>query len=56
LGGIFQDMERKDKASTPFLSEIPLLGALFRQESKTVDKTELLIFLTPTLVSSQKPQ
>lgn len=56
LGGIFQDMERKDKASTPFLSTIPLLGALFRQESKTVDKTELLIFLTPTLVSSQKPQ
>jgi type IV pilus assembly protein PilQ len=56
LGGIFQDMERKDKASTPFLSAIPLLGALFRQESKTVDKTELLIFLTPTLVSSQKPQ
>lgn len=56
LGGIFQDMERKDKASTPFLSAIPLIGALFRQESKTVDKTELLIFLTPTLVSGQKPQ
>jgi len=56
LGGIFQDMERKDKAKTPFFSEIPLLGALFRQESKTVDKTELLIFLTPTLVSKQKAQ
>ena len=56
LGGIFQDIERKDKAKTPFLSEIPFLGALFRQESKTMDKTELLIFLTPTLVSSQKPQ
>ena len=56
LGGIFQDMERKDKAKTPFFSEIPFLGALFRQESKTVDKTELLIFLTPTLVSRQKAQ
>jgi len=33
-----------------------LIGVLFRQESKFKDKTELLIFLTPTLVSSQKPQ
>lgn len=56
LGGIFQEMERKDDAKVPFLGSIPILGMLFRQESKFKDKTELLIFLTPTLVSSQKPQ
>ena len=56
LGGIFQEMERKDDAKVPFLGSIPLIGFLFRQESKFKDKTELLIFLTPTLVSSQKPQ
>ena len=56
LGGIFQEMERKDDAKVPFLGSIPILGMLFRQESKFKDKTELLIFLTPTLVSSQKAQ
>jgi type IV pilus assembly protein PilQ len=56
LGGIFQETERKDDAKVPFLGSIPLIGFLFRQESKFKDKTELLIFLTPTLVSSQKPQ
>ncbi len=56
LGGIFQEMERKDDAKVPFFSGIPLIGALFRQEAKFKDKTELLIFLTPTLVSSQKAQ
>jgi type IV pilus assembly protein PilQ len=56
LGGIFQETERKDDARVPFLGSIPLIGFLFRQESKFKDKTELLIFLTPTLVSSQKPQ
>jgi len=56
LGGIFQETERKDDAKVPFLGSIPLIGFLFRQESKFKDKTELLIFLTPTLVSGQKPQ
>ena len=56
LGGIFQEMERKDDVKVPFFSGIPLIGALFRQEAKFKDKTELLIFLTPTLVSSQKAQ
>jgi type IV pilus assembly protein PilQ len=56
LGGIFQETERKDDAKVPFFGSIPLIGFLFRQESKFKDKTELLIFLTPTLVSSQKPQ
>ena len=56
LGGIFQEADRKDSTQVPFLGEIPILGALFKQEAKFRDKTELLIFLTPTLVSSQKPQ
>ena len=56
LGGIFQEADRKDSTQVPFLGEIPILGVLFKQEAKFRDKTELLIFLTPTLVSSQKPQ
>ena len=53
---IKKETERKDDAKVPFFGSIPLIGFLFRQESKFKDKTELLIFLTPTLVSGQKPQ
>ena len=56
LGGIFQEADRKDATGIPWLSEIPLLGYFFKQEAKRTDKTELLIFLTPTLVGSSKAQ
>jgi type IV pilus assembly protein PilQ len=56
LGGIFQETDRKDTAGVPFLSDLPLIGRLFKQEAKQLDKTELLIFLTPTLVGASKPQ
>lgn len=56
LGGIFQEAERQDETAVPWISKIPILGYLFKQEAKSKDKTELLIFLTPTLVNSPNPQ
>lgn len=56
LGGIFQEAERQDETAIPWISKIPILGYLFKQEAKSKDKTELLIFLTPTLVNSPNPQ
>lgn len=56
LGGIFQEADRKDSTGIPWLSELPLLGYFFKQEAKRTDKTELLIFLTPTLVGTSKAQ
>jgi len=35
----------------PLLSKIPVLGWLFKNNSKQDDKTELLIFLTPTILN-----
>lgn len=51
IGGIFQTTEREDEVKVPLLGDIPLLGALFRHKSKLKDKTELLVFLTPTILN-----
>ena len=50
IGGIFQTTEREDEVKVPLLGDIPLLGHLFRHKSKLQDKTELLVFLTPTVL------
>jgi type IV pilus assembly protein PilQ len=54
LGGIYQTTEREDLVKVPLLGDIPLIGHLFKHESKFRDKTELLVFLTPTILD--KPE
>ena len=50
IGGILQSDVTKGETGVPFLSKIPILGALFRTKSETKDQTELLIFLTPKII------
>jgi len=50
LGGILTTTHRDDQTKVPFLGDVPILGALFRETSKTNDKDELLIFVTPKIV------
>ncbi len=50
IGGIFQTTDREDEVKVPLLGDIPLIGGLFRHKSKLQDKTELLVFLTPTVL------
>ena len=52
IGGIYQEEKRTGDSGIPFLKDIPLLGWLFKAERKEEAKVELLIFLTPTVVSS----
>lgn len=51
LGGIFQTNNSKSVTKTPFLGDIPFLGRLFRLDSVSNTKQELLIFITPKLAS-----
>ena len=51
LGGIFQTSETEAVVKTPFLGDIPYLGRLFRRTEKTYDKTEILVFITPRILS-----
>jgi type IV pilus assembly protein PilQ len=50
LGGILTKNEGISESGIPFLSDIPLLGWLFRKKSKFENQAELMIFITPTIV------
>ncbi|NND00926.1 MAG: type IV pilus secretin PilQ, partial [Gammaproteobacteria bacterium] len=51
IGGIYQEETSDGKTKVPFLGDIPVLGNLFRKRSKRENRTELLIFLTPKIIS-----
>ena len=52
LGGIIRDDKVQNVTSVPVLGSLPLLGPLFRSESTRSEKVNLLIFLTPHVISS----
>ncbi len=53
IGGIFVDESKDTTTGIPLLSRIPILGWLFKNETKTDAKNELLIFLTPRIVKEE---
>ena len=50
LGGVLETTHRDDQTKVPLLGDVPVLGALFKEQSKTNNKDELLIFVTPKIV------
>ncbi|MRW87085.1 type IV pilus secretin PilQ [Pseudoduganella sp. FT26W] len=53
LGGIYQLTERSTTDKVPLLGDVPVLGYLFRSNTRTNDKTELLVFITPKIVAEK---
>jgi general secretion pathway protein D len=53
IGGLVRDNITLNENKVPLLGDIPLLGWLFRFQSRQVDKLNLLVFLTPTLVRDE---
>ncbi|MBS7808418.1 type IV pilus secretin PilQ [Variovorax sp. PCZ-1] len=53
IGGIFELTETESETRIPFLSDIPYAGNLFKQRQKSANKQELLIFLTPRMISDR---
>ncbi|MCR9107010.1 MAG: type IV pilus secretin PilQ [Gammaproteobacteria bacterium] len=51
LGGIFKTEDIRSVNKVPFFGDIPYVGALFRNESNTSEKTETLIFITPRILA-----
>jgi general secretion pathway protein D len=51
IGGLMEDSETTTVRKVPLLGDIPFLGALFRRKITSETKTELLIFLTPHVVT-----
>ena len=50
IGGLIQGKEQESISKVPFLGDIPLLGWLFRTKGTSVEKTNLIILLTPRIV------
>jgi type IV pilus assembly protein PilQ len=50
IGGIYEETINNNVTKVPFLGDIPILGYAFKQTGKDIEKTELLIFLTPRII------
>ena len=53
IGGIFELLEVDDVTKVPLLGDIPYVGNLFKNRSKTSNKSELLVFITPRVISDR---
>ena len=51
IGGIYQEENQFSETKVPFLGDIPVVGNLFKKKSKIDNRVELLIFLTPKIIS-----
>lgn len=54
LGGLLDDNERKTIERIPLLSDIPGLGELFKSRSRSRTKTNLMVFIRPTILRSKE--
>ncbi|WP_439860690.1 type IV pilus secretin PilQ [Pseudomonas sp. MBLB4136] len=53
IGGVFSNTQTKSVDKVPLLGDLPFLGRLFRRDTVTDQKSELLIFLTPRILNNQ---
>lgn len=53
LGGLIQDNYANGNSKVPLLGDIPVIGSLFRSESKKRTKSNLMVFLRPVIVRDQ---
>ena len=53
IGGLLQDQTSKGTTKVPLLGDIPILGYLFQEHLNSRTKRNLLIFVTPTIISQQ---
>ena len=53
IGGIFELFEDDAEAKVPFLGDIPGVGNLFKTKTKQANKQEMLIFITPKVLTER---
>jgi general secretion pathway protein D len=52
LGGLIQETDSDARSGVPFLSRLPIVGRLFGTRSESVNRTETIVMITPTVISS----
>ncbi len=53
LGGIYEQQQRTDVTKVPLLGDLPVVGYLFKNTATINDRTELIIFITPRVISEK---
>ena len=53
IGGIFTQTERNETNKVPLLGDIPYVGNLFKNNTRSTNRTELLVFITPKIVTDR---
>jgi type IV pilus assembly protein PilQ len=53
IGGIYEQEESNSTSKVPFFGDIPFFGNLFKTNNRTANRTELLVFLTPKVVTER---
>jgi type IV pilus assembly protein PilQ len=53
IGGIYEMQESQNVAKVPFLGDIPYVGNLFKSTTRDYTKTEMLVFLTPKVITER---
>ncbi|MET3384100.1 MULTISPECIES: type IV pilus secretin family protein [Variovorax] len=53
IGGVFELTDTNSESRVPVLGELPMVGALFRTRSRVNNKTEMLIFISPKMISDR---
>ena len=54
IGGVYEFTDANSVSKVPFLGDVPFLGTLFKKKSRSKEKAELLIFLTPKVMRVEK--
>jgi pilus assembly protein CpaC len=55
IAGLLNNLAQDDGANIPFLSKIPIIGHLFRSKAERLERTELMVLVTPRLVQPLDP-
>jgi type II secretory pathway component GspD/PulD (secretin) len=53
IGGLIRDNVTSSESKVPFLGDIPILGWLFKSKTTSVEKTNLMIFITPYIIKTE---
>jgi type IV pilus assembly protein PilQ len=53
IGGIFELTESESENKVPVLGDVPVLGNLFKQKTRSANKQEMLVFITPKMISDR---
>jgi type II secretory pathway component GspD/PulD (secretin) len=54
IGGLIRDNVTSSESKVPFLGDIPVLGWLFKYKTSRVEKTNLMIFITPYIIKNEQ--